>query len=263
MYNALQIREKIETGKIVLIGNVVLSDPLVSELMGYCGCDAVWIDMEHAPLDSKDVAQHIVCAHAAGAAAIVRVPGCDPSLLKKILDAGPDGIIFPQISSASQAREAIHACSYPPDGIRGWNPIRALKYDNVDGEWYRDNLFRLLLRFIMLEDIRAVDEIDNILDLPLLDGIILGPCDLASSMGKLDDIYSDDVQAAIQTVARKCLNKGKYLGVAVGFMTPKETLKYWLDMGIQLISFGQDASLLTEAVRNSIKRLVDVADSSH
>lgn len=259
MYNAIKIREKIERRETVIMGNVVLSDPLVSELMGFCGCDIVWIDLEHAPLDSKDTAQHIMGAHASGAAAIVRVTGSDPTALKKILDAGADGIIFPQITTADEARTAIRGCCYPPDGIRGWNPIRASKYDVVDGKWYRDNLDQLLLRFIMLEDIGAANEIDEILDIPQLDGIIFGPCDLSGSIGKLGDEYAEDVQKVIRTVAKKSREKNKYLGVAVGYATPEETIKYWIEMGIQLISFGQDASLLTSAVTAGVKHVADAA----
>lgn len=258
MYRAPAIRKKILDGELVTIGNVVSSDPQISELMGLCGCDIVWIDLEHAAIDSKDTARHIMAAHAAGAAALIRMPGADPSAVKKILDAGADAILFPQIASAEQARAAVRACCYPPAGIRGWNPIRASQYDG-SGPWYLEHSQELVMKFIMLEDIAAVHDLDAILGIEELDGLILGPCDLSGTMGKLTDIYAPDVQAAIRTAVDKCRERKKIVGVALGCGADAATYRYWLDMGVHMVSIGQDISFLAAAVREGTARLLSAA----
>lgn len=255
MYNINKIREKLDRGEIVTIGNSLFADPSVSELMGFCGCDMIWIDMEHAAIDNKDVQQHILGAHSAGSAAIVRVPSNDPAVAKKVLDMGPDGILFPLVHSAQETQEAMRACLYPPDGIRGWNPIRAAEYGVVDGGWYKDHAEELLFKMIMMEHIDAVRDIDTILETRGLDAIMLGPCDLSGSMGKLTNIYAPDVQENIRLVVQKCREKGVYVGVALGCGAPPDLYRYWLDMGVQIISFGQDVNLLVQAVKSNLDNL--------
>ena len=163
MYRLSDLKKKLSEGKILLACNSLLSDPAVSELLAMAGNDIVWIDMEHAAIDYKDVQLHIIAAHSGGAAAIVRIPWNDQVVVKKVLDMGPDGIMFPFIRSAAEVTSAVEACAYPPKGIRGWNPIRAAEYGLRDGHWYKDNADNLIWKVIMLEHIDAVDDIDDIL----------------------------------------------------------------------------------------------------
>lgn len=262
MYNSIKIRKKIEAGELVLLCSSLLSDPAVSELLAFCGCDMVWIDMEHAAFDNKDVEQHIIAAHSGGAAAIVRVPGNDPAMVKKILDMGTDAILFPLVRSAEEARQAIQACCYPPKGVRGWNPIRAAKYGVVDSLWYKSHADELILKFIMMEDIHAAHEIDEILAIEELDGLMIGPCDLSGSMGKLTDIYAEDVQATIRNVVKKCRDRNKYIGVALGCGAPPKLYRYWIDMGVQMLSFGQDMNLLVQAAKSNIQNISAALEES-
>ena len=255
MYNIKLIKKKMDEGQLVLIGNSLFADPAVSEMFGFCGCDMVWIDMEHGAIDNKDVQQHIIAAHSGGAASFVRVPGNDPDIAKKILDMGADGILFPLVRSVEEVRAAVAACRYPPRGIRGWNPIRAAKYGVVEGGWYKDHADELILRMVMMEDIAAARCIDDILRIEGLDAVMLGPSDLSGSMGRLTDIYDGEVQAVIRDVVKKCRAAGKYVGVALGCGAPPELYRYWIDMGVQMVSFGQDANLIVQAVQSNIRNI--------
>ncbi len=255
MYDIQSIKKKMDSGQLVIIGNALLSDPSVSEMFGFCGCDMVWIDMEHGAIDNKDVQRHIIAAHSGGAASFVRIPGNEPDMVKKVLDMGADGILFPLVHSVQEVKEAIASCRYPPKGIRGWNPIRAAKYGVVDGSWYMNHADELIFRMVMMEDIGAARNIEQILEVDGLDAIMIGPCDLSGSMGRLTDIYAEPVQEVIREVVRKCRDAGKYVGVALGCGASVELYRYWIDMGIQMLSFGQDVNLLVQAVQSNLQHI--------
>ena len=188
MYYAQKIKEKIKNGQVVAGTNTLFAGASTSAVMANAGSEFIWIDLEHGSFDYKDTYEHILGAHAGGAAAFVRVPSNDPDMMKKTLDKGADGVIFPLVRSAAEVRTMMEACLYPPYGTRGWNPLGAALYGAVDGKTYYSESRDAALRFIMLEHIDAYRELDEILQIPGLDGIILGPCDFSGSMGKMLDI---------------------------------------------------------------------------
>ena len=255
MYTIDKLRKKIAEGKLLVGCNSMLSDPSISELYGLCGCDYVWIDMEHAPLDYAATQQHIIAAQAGGASAFVRVPWVDLVWTKRIIDMGPNAIIFPMIRTAEDAKNAIAYCLYPPEGVRGWNPVRASKYGTLDVEWYRDNIKNNMWRIILIEHIDAVNNIDAILDVEGIDAIILGPSDLSGSMGCLLDIYSDEVQNKLTYVAKKAREKGILVGADIRAGTSAEKMKVWIDKGISFISVGQDVHLLSDGVKANMETI--------
>ena len=114
------LKQKMDSGKLVKGVFINMGDPMVSEMAGFAGYDFVWIDAEHGPLGRQEILHHIMAAQGAGCAAIVRVPGPERTLVKAILDMGPDGIIFPFTNNKEIAEEEIRACSYPDaGGVRG------------------------------------------------------------------------------------------------------------------------------------------------
>lgn len=252
MYELDRIKKKLAQGEMVWITNSLMSDPAISELMALSGSDVIWIDMEHGAIDYKDVEMHMIAAHAGGAAVFVRIPWNDAVMVKKIIDMGPDGIIFPLVKSAEEVEAAIQSCEYPPKGIRGWNPIRAAKYGAMDGTWYRDNASELTWKIIMLEDIAAVKDLDRILEVKGLDAVVLGPSDLSGSMGKLLNTGDPEVQKALDTVVSKCRNKNIPVGVALGCGIGEVAYESWFRKGVQMMSVGQDINLLVQATKENI-----------
>lgn len=121
---------------------------------------------------------HILAAQAKGMAAIVRIPYVEPFLAKRVLEMGPDGIIFPMIRDADMARQAMNHCLYPPRGTRGFGAARAWNYGVMGLESYLDTLDDSLCKFIQFELKEAVDNIDEILKVPYVDGYVVGPLDL-------------------------------------------------------------------------------------
>ena len=119
--------------KYILGTHTGMCEPGITELLGKL-YDFVWIDMEHSTLDKRNIYYHILAAKAAGTASLVRVAWNDFVLAKPILDMGPDAIIFPQVNTVEQAMAAIAACTYPPDGVRGWGPMRVNDYGLIDND---------------------------------------------------------------------------------------------------------------------------------
>ena len=118
----MNFKQKVESCSKICGTHVNVSDPIISEIFGSLGYDFVWIDMEHTSLSCEQVHNHILAARSAGTPAIVRVPVHDLSNTKRILEMGPDGIIFPMVHNLEEAKELLSWCIYPPCGERGCDP---------------------------------------------------------------------------------------------------------------------------------------------
>src|SRR5690349_5470490 len=128
--NAGPLTDKLRRGQVCLGTTITFADPTVTEAL--CGVlDFVWIDMEHNPLSLEAVQGHIMATKGSDTTPLVRVPWNDPVLIKPVLDIGAAGVIIPLIRTADDARRAVAACRYPPDGIRGFGPRRPSNYGRL------------------------------------------------------------------------------------------------------------------------------------
>lgn len=242
------LKQKLVADESVYGTNVLLPEAATCELMGKAGCDFVWIDMEHGAIDYKDAYYQVIAAHAGGAAAIIRVPGNDPDMMKKVLDMGADGVIYPLVRSAEEARNIIEACLYPPKGFRGYNPYAASDYGSIRETAYCANAQNTTLRIIMLEHVDAYRDLDAILAIEELDGLMLGPSDFSGSLNKLLQRNDPEVTAMLLDTVQRARAAGKFVGIALGCNTPAEKFRYWKDMGVRMFSFGQDVDFLYAAI---------------
>jgi len=224
------------------------TDPSISEMASRIGFDFLWLDMEHSSVNHETMLTEIIACSSGSAASVVRVPWNEPYVAKRILEMGPDGIIFPMVNSAAEARIAMDSCMYPPYGKRGFGPRRACNYLLEDMSVYINEVSDRFCRFIQIEHIDAVRDLDAILKVSFLDGIIVGPCDLSGSIGLLNDIYNPKVLKVIDEIVGKCKAAKIPAGIAVGADTP-ELLKFWLDKGFQFISAGSDMGELGAAIK--------------
>ena len=138
-----RLMDNLKAGKTSVGCVITMSDLIVSELVGDCGMDFVWIDAEHAPHTIQDVQRHLIALRGTGCAGLVRVRADEPMLIKPYLDLAPDGIIVPMVNTPEQAEAAVAACRYPPSrealrrtcpptGIRGCGVRRAVRYGAED-----------------------------------------------------------------------------------------------------------------------------------
>ena len=241
-------KEKLKAGKHLIGFEVDLADPCIAEMVGGLGFDYLWIDTEHEAMDYETVLMQIIACKAAGAASVVRIPFNESYLAKRVLEMGPDGIIFPMINSAEEAKAAMEACIYPPNGKRGFGPRRACRYGAEDLGLYIEEASDRMARFIQIENVEAVNDIDRILRVPYIDGIIVGPCDLSGSIGHLNELFHPEVLKLIDIVISKCKDVGMPVGVAVG-ANDEKSLQFWFDRGFQFISAGSDINAIVSTAQ--------------
>ncbi len=232
-----------------LIGTIItLSDPAAAEIMAQAGFDWLWFDAEHSPLN---VAQIQIMAQAAGdCPCLVRVPAADDAWVKKTLDAGVDGIIFPLINTPEQAARAVGLSKYPPVGQRPVGLGRAQGYGR-QFESYVNTANEWITTIIQIEHLDAVRNLSAILAVPGVDAVIIGPYDLSASMGKPGLIDDPDVVNAIQHVKALCQSAGKPVGI---FSTSIERGRQALVDGYNFVAVGVDSMLLSEAAADILHK---------
>jgi 2-dehydro-3-deoxyglucarate aldolase/4-hydroxy-2-oxoheptanedioate aldolase len=233
---------------------VDLCDPAISEMIALQGFDFLWIDTEHEAIDYHTLLMHIIAARSGGASSLVRIPWNEPYLAKRVLEMGPDGIIFPMIQTCEEAKRAIDSCLYPPLGSRGFGPRRAVGYDGDNNDAYINAAAESLCRFVQIEHFGAVAEMEKMAGIPYLDGFILGPCDLSGSIGHLNDLYCRENVELIDAAIKTAKKTGKPLGVAYGGMTEKEH-RWWFDRGVDFISAGSDICAIVAKAKENLKNM--------
>lgn len=239
------IKEKIKN-KIPIIGTVVsINDSSITELLCDIGFDFIWIDMEHTPIGKKDVHFHIMAAKGTGVATFVRVAWNDPVLVKPILEMDPSGIIFPFIKTASEAKKAVSSCLYPPKGIRGFGPRRSIKYGITDIKKYLEIADSKIWKIMQIEHVDAVENLEEILNVEGVDAVMMGPNDLAASLGYLGQNNHIEVKKVMDIAAKKIVKSGKPFGISIGY--DPATIKEWIERGVNYIEIGNDVSFLLQA----------------
>ena len=203
------MKAKLRRHEMCIGTHVSLNEAVVTEMMGYLPYDYLWIDMQHSVINTERLLGQLIAARASGINAIVRIPANDPILAKPVLDAGADGIIFPMIRGYDDAARAMEACMYPPRGVRGYGPWRAYRFGTINGADYRATVDDTLLRFIQIEEMGAIRELDKILTIDAIDAFIFGPNDLSGSMGKLGQTNDPEVRAVIDEAIAKINEENK------------------------------------------------------
>jgi len=178
------------------------------------------------------------------ASAVVRPAWNDPVLIKRILDIGVQSLLIPFVETAEAAKAAVAATRYPPDGIRGVSTgSRAAGYGRIKD--YVKAAGAEICVLVQIETMKGVDNIDAIAAVPGVDGVFVGPNDLAASMGHLGDTMNPVVQDTIGRVLAACQKAGK----PAGYLTGNEAeAKKWLDAGYRFVAVGTDNGSLAKAV---------------
>src|SRR5215471_4578346 len=187
-----------------------IADPQIVELIGLAGFDAAFIDMEHTTYDLHDVQLAVMAAERVGITPIVRTPGFDPAFILRLLDMGVQGVQVPHVSSAKTARAAVNAVRYPPLGERGMAAgSRAADYGRIPLVEHMAQSNREILLACMIEDMEAVERIDEIAAVEGVDLLAVGPSDLSRSLGVSGQPDHPRLVAAIDRV---CAAAGKSAG---------------------------------------------------
>ena len=246
-----RLMEKLENRQRAIGSHITCNDPQQTEIIGDIGFDYLWIDTEHSAIGNYTLLQHLIATRAASVPAFVRIPWNDPVLAKPVLEMGVQGLIFPMIETAADAERAVKSCLYPPEGIRGFGPRRAVRYglDSLDD--YIKVESKQILKLIQIETRAAVDNIDAIARIPGVDILVLGPMDLSAAYGKLGKIHDPEVQQIYRQVVRKTHEAGKRILVSHGNTTP-EYIAMWVEMGMDLITIGGDIGFIVQGAKNTL-----------
>lgn len=246
-----RLKAKLAAGNVCLGGTITLNSPVVAELWSRVGFDWLWFEMEHTPLSVDAVNTMLAVTNGSEVGTIVRVPWNDATLIKRVVDTGPDGILIPQINTRAEAEAAVRAMKYPPLGERGAGLARAQGYGLAMGEYYR-SANSDVMTLMMIEHIKGVENIDEILAVPGVDGIMIGGLDLSGSMGLLGQGDHPAVEEAIQKVLAACAKAKIPCGTVD--LDP-DSAKRRIEQGFTLLIVALDVLNLASAAKSTLGRL--------
>ena len=237
-----------------LIGSwITLNHPSIAEIMADAGFDWLCIDMEHSVTDYFEAQQLIIAIQSKGLQAYVRVGENNPRIIKRILDAGADGIIVPSVNSAADAKKAVNAVKYPPFGNRGVGLARAQAY-GFGFEKYKDEKAKNIKLIVQIEHIDAIKELDAIIQTEGIDGTFIGPYDLSGSMGKPGKWDEPDVVEALRVYEETALKYDKLIGFHVVPVEPA-LITEKINKGYNFIAFSFDAFFLGSTIREKLLQI--------
>ena len=238
-----KLKKRIADGKA---GYGVISptiDPIICEYIGLLGFDYYMIDGEHGDISVSDIGNLIRACELTGVTPLARIRSVDPKLILQYMDAGIMGVMMPSIDTADDVRALVQAIKYPPVGNRGLGPVRSADYmmgAMNQGEYVQfANEQTLVLP--QIESIACVNNLEEIANIDGVDGFIIGPRDLAMSMGFYDGPKHPEVQEMLDRIFKTVLDAGKFFGTVAG--TP--------DQAEALINKG--ASMILNSVQGLIK----------
>jgi len=217
-----------------------LTSPMIAEIVGDAGFDWVLIDCEHAPNDLTSLRSQLQALRGSRSSILARPPWNDTVLIKQFMDVGIQNFIIPYVQNTQEARDAVAATRYPPEGVRGVaGGSRASNFGRNKDYLHQSN--DAVTVIVQVETAEALADIESIAQVPGVDGVFIGPADLSASMGHLGDMEHADVQAAIQDAASRL--------AAVD--VPSCTLAFdpvvaerYLGYGYQMVCVGSDQSCL-------------------
>jgi 2-keto-3-deoxy-L-rhamnonate aldolase RhmA len=246
---SLTLKQRLRAGDYTFGAWVSFSDPAAVEIMAGVGFDWIFVDTEHAPFSLPSLHAVLMAFDGRETVPIVRVPWNDHVAIKQVLDLGAEGIVVPMVMSSEDARRAVAACRYPPQGIRGFGPRRASDYYRRTEE-YIQTANESVIVVVQIEHMDAIGRIDEILDVPGIDVVCLGPMDLSGSMGLLGRLSHPRVHEAIETVLEVSRRRG--FPVAVPMETSPADQLRWAVAGARFVVVGEDHGLLRRAATEAL-----------
>ena len=243
-------KEKLKK-KDLLIGTILsLPSPEIAEIITNAGFDWIFVDAEHGTFDINGI-QKILQVADDNCPCIVRAPGISKIWIKKLLDTGIQGIIFPLVNTEEEAREIVNLCKYPPDGTRSIGIGRAHKYGMKFNE-YISSANKDISIILQIEHKEAVKNFESIISVPGIDGIFIGPYDLSGSLGKIGQVNDPEVQDNISFVKNTCDKAGMPVGI---FGADAKAVKPFIKEGYTLITIGLDVMFLGKTLGSLIEEV--------
>lgn len=249
-------KSKLASGQPCVSGWVQTADRLVAEVMAHAGFDALTFDLQHGVADHGDVVGLLQAASGTATIPLVRVRWNDPGQIMRALDMGAYGVICPMIDSAAEASAFVAACRYPPLGIRSFGPVRGLLYGGPD---YAAHANDQIVTIAMIETRSALEHVDEIIHVPGLDALFVGPADLSQALGGRpgSDWTSGPVREALDVVLAACAARGMPAGI---FTKDAAIAAAMLALGFAFVTVGSDLGYVTAGARQALEGLRALRD---
>lgn len=247
------LKKKLKNGEVVLGTWITINHPDVVDALSELPFDWLVFDMEHAPLEISNVEMLLMPLRGVDISSIIRVPWNDMVIIKRALDIGAEGILIPWVNSREEAERAVSYASYPPRGLRGTGPRRAVRYGQRSFLDYYENFEkneRVLI--VQIETGKALENLEEILSTPGIDVAYVGPMDLSVSLGipmKIDDPKFQEALKKIVDVCERC-------GVAPGIHAFSLRLaEIFVSQGFKFVALMSDLGILRRGFIEMLAKL--------
>jgi 4-hydroxy-2-oxoheptanedioate aldolase len=225
-----------------------LPDPFTAELLATTAFDYVCVDLQHGLATFSELPSMLQAMRAAGVAPLVRVAWNEPAPIMRAFDVGASGVVVPMVNNAEEARRAAAACRFPPTGERSWGPMWA-HIRGVPHAMPADQDAAAIC-LVMVETHEGVEALEEIVDVPGVDGVYVGPNDLALTFGYGRATYreSTEVEDLLQRIVDTCRRAGVVIGLHCSDVA---MAAHWAGRGVQMLTAGQDVALLRAAAADA------------
>ncbi|HEX2742230.1 MAG TPA: aldolase/citrate lyase family protein [Rubrobacter sp.] len=235
-------------GGSVVNGWLHVPSSFSAEVMAHAGWDSLTIDMQHGPVDHGSLVPMLQAISTTDTVPVVRVAWNDPGPIMQVLDAGSYAVICPMINTREEAETFVGACRYPPQGYRSYGPYRATLYAGSD---YTDHANETVVTMAMIETREALENLEEILGVPGLDAVFIGPSDLGQSLGHGPGTDRDET-AVVEAIDRVLAATKKHGLVAGIFTGSPEYASRMVEKGFQFVTVSSDARLMAAAAAGVI-----------
>lgn len=225
------------------------ADPYATEVLASAGFDWLVIDGEHAPNDLRSISAQLAILAGRQSLPVVRLPMGEVWAIKQVLDAGAQSLIIPMVESADQARDLVRATRYPPEGIRGSGAALARASDFSRIKDYIPTANAMICLILQVESMAGIAALEDILLVEGVDGVFIGPSDLAVDMGFVGDSHAPEVQEVIRRALARIAASSKAAGILA---LDHDTAQRYADWGAQFLAVGIDVVMLAQAARATV-----------
>jgi 4-hydroxy-2-oxoheptanedioate aldolase len=247
-----KIKKMMTEGKPVINGWLQIPSTVSAEVMAHQGWDSLTIDMQHGLVDYTNALPMLQAISSTEVTPLARVNWNEPGQIMKILDAGCYGVICPMVSNKEEAEKFVQACMYPPNGYRSFGPVRGLIYGGSD---YAKHANTELLKFAMIETKESLEKLDEIMSVPGIDGIYIGPADLSLAIGEepgFDKPESTKAYSEILRILEHAKKNKIFAGIHNG--TTEYALKM-IDLGFNFVTIGSDQRAMSAGSKSIVEKM--------
>jgi 2-keto-3-deoxy-L-rhamnonate aldolase RhmA len=249
-----KVKQALKEGKLQLGCSVsMIRSPEITRILAAAGLDWTYLDSEHGGFDLETLQEMARAANDNGLCPIVRVADLQYSLIARALDCGAQGVLFPRVESPEALAQAISWTKFPPLGVRGFGlqPTH-INYENKSMPDVIAHMNENVMVVLQIETVTALNRVDELLSVPGVDAVMIGPADLSLSLGVPGQFEHPSMIAAIEKIRDACLRHGVAPGIHVRF---SKLAKYWCEHGLKFVSCNSEIGFLLEKAQETVAML--------